>query len=340
MVKRGFGVDLVLVRKYGPYLDQVPDAVRVIDLEAPRVLPSLPGLVRYLRRERPRVLLSEMGHANVVALWARRLAGVPRRVVVCHHSISQRESIQPVWNLREWLMQGFVRCSYPWAEEIVAVSGGLADRLAQTTGIPRERIEVIYNPVITPELRKKAQAPLNHPWCAPGEPPVILSIGRLTAQKDFPTLIQAFAQVRQSHRVRLMILGEGEDRPGLAALVREQGLEDDVALPGFVDNPYAYLTQASLFVLSSRWEGLPTVLIEALYCGVPVVATDCPYGPQEILADGQYGSLVPVGNATALAAAIVAGLDGKTPYPRRESWRPFELDTVVEQYINLLLEGS
>ena len=172
-----------------------------------------------------------------------------------------------------------------------------------------------------------------------GQPPVVLSVGRLTAtnQKDFPTLIEAFAQVRQIRPARLLILGEGEQRPKLEAMVKQLGLEQDVILPGFVENPYPYMARAALFVLSSRWEGLPGALIEALYCGAPVVATDCPSGPREILAGGQHGRLVPVGAVSEMAKAIEESLDGETIVPPRASWLPFEMEAVVGQYIDTLL---
>jgi glycosyltransferase involved in cell wall biosynthesis len=338
IAERGYAVDLVLAQAEGPYLAEVPESVPVVDLKSSRVLTSLPALVRYLQRERPEAMLSVMNYANIVALWARRLAGIPTRVVVSVHNTLSC-SAQHASSRRDRLMPQLIRRFYPWADGIVAVSKGVGDDLAQVAGLPCERIRVIYNPVVTPELREKAQAPLEHPWLAAGEPPVLLAVGRLTAQKDFRTLIQAFAQVRQTHLARLLILGEGEDRPVLEALVRQIGLERDVSLPGFVDNPCAYMARASLFVLSSRWEGLPTVLIEALYCGVPLISTDCPSGCREILADGQYGQLVPVGDATALARAIEASLGGETVRPSRESWHPFEIKAVVNQYINVLLEG-
>jgi len=163
-----------------------------------------------------------------------------------------------------------------------------------------------------------------------------LAVGRLTKQKDFPTLIKAFAKVLENRPTRLLILGEGPDRAALEALVRQLGLEDAVAMPGFVENPYAYMSRSALYVLSSRWEGLPTVLIEALYCGAPVIATDCPSGPREILANGQHGQLVPVGDVTALAQAMEAGLASKTPQPTNESWHPFTLEAVLDQYVHLL----
>ncbi|MCH8877475.1 MAG: glycosyltransferase [Chloroflexi bacterium] len=338
MSEHGYDVDLVLARAEGPYLAEVPESVRVIDLRASRTLTSLPSLVRYLRRERPQAMLSVLGHANLIALWARRLAGVPTRVVVSVRNTLSR-SAQRSPNLRKRLMLKLVRRYYPWADGIVAVSKGVADDLSQVAGIARDRIQVIYNPIVTPTLQAKARASLNHPWFMNGQTPVVLSVGRLTAtnQKDYPTLIKAFAQVRLSRSARLLILGEGEQRSKLEAMVKQLGLEQDVSLPGFVANPYPYMAHASVFVLSSRWEGLPGVLIEGLYCGVPVVATDCPSGPREILKDGQYGQLVPVGDANALARAIEVSLEGNTPSPPAESWSPYELESVVSQYVNLLL---
>ena len=334
--ERGYAVDLVLARAEGPYLREVKESIRLVDLNGSRLLTSLPVLVRYLRHERPLAMLSIMNYTSIVALWARRLAGVSTQVVVSERNMLSYAAQQaPDQPLR--LMPRLIRRFYPWADGIVTVSKGVADDLAQVTGIPRECIQVIYNPVVTPELREKAQAPLDHPWFAPGEPPVLLAAGRLTKQKDFPTLIRAFTNVRQTQPVRLIILGEGPDRPALEALVRQLGLEQDVSLPGFVANPYPYMVRASLFVLSSRWEGLPGVLVEALYCGVPLIATDCPSGPREILADGQYGQLVPVGDVAALTRAIETALAGNAPSPPPESWQPFELETVVNQYASILL---
>lgn len=334
----GCAVDLVLAQAKGPYLGEVHEAIRIVDLRASRVLTSLPALVRYLRRERPEALISALDYANVVALWARRLAGIPSRVLVNEQNTISR-SARSSARRRQRMVPHLVKRFYPWADYVVGNSQGVADDLSQVTGLPRERIKILYNPVVTPELREKARAPLNHPWFEVGQPPVILAVGRLTKQKDFPTLIRAFAQVRRTRPARLLILGEGPDRPALEALVNQLGLEDDVAMPGFVENPYAYMSRVSLYVLSSRWEGLPTVLIEALYCGPPVIATDCPSGPREILADGRYGSLVPVEDITALTRAIEAGLMGETPHPTEESWHPYSLEAVVDQYIGLLLNG-
>jgi glycosyltransferase involved in cell wall biosynthesis len=316
VARHGYTVDLVLARAVGSLLAEVPESVRVVDLKASRALASLPALVRYLRRERPHTLYSVLNHTNIVALWARRLAGVPTRAVVSvRNTLSSSAQHASSWGGR--LMPQLIRSFYPWADRIVTVSKGVADDLAQVTGIPRERIQAIYNPVVTPKLREKARAPLDHPC--------------------FPTLIRAYALARQARLARLLILGQGTEQPALEALISSLGLEQDVSLPGFVPNPYPYMTRASLFVLSSRWEGLPGVLIEALYCGPLLIATDCPSGPREILADGKYGQLVPVGDAAALAQAIETALAGGIPGPPPESWQPFELETVMNQFINVLL---
>lgn len=344
LVEFGFDVDLVLAQAEGPFLDNVPASVRIVELNsehlsAQRTLFSLPSLVRYLRSERPDAMLSSLNYANIIALWAKRLAGVPLRLSISEHNTFSREREQLTGQYR-WLLHGLMRRFYPQADTIIAVSEGVADDLASVLGIPHEHIKVIYNPVITPELQTKKEARPEHPWFGKNQPPVVLAAGRLTKQKGFDVLIRAFAEVRSQRVVRLLILGEGEDRSALIDLLRGLDLEQDVALPGFVSNPYSYMANASLFVLSSRWEGLPTVLVEALYCGPPIISTDCPSGPREILKNGEYGQLVPVDDIGCLAQAINSVLDGKTlPIPQT-SWQAFALDTVLGQYVKTLLGTS
>jgi len=336
IAERGYAVDLVLSRAVGPYLTEVPQSVRLIDLHASRALFSLPAFVRYLRSEQPVALLSALNYANLIALWARRMAGIPQRLVISEQNTFSVENQKSPY-LYSRLMARLLKVFYPWAEGIVAVSKGVADDLAKVTGICPERIRVIFNPIVTPELRQKVQESIDHPWFQPGQPPVLLAVGRLTEQKDFSILIRAFNHVHRTQPARLLILGEGEERPALEALIRQLGLEDDVSLPGFVPNPYPYMAHASVFVLSSRWEGLPTVLVEALYCGVSLIATDCPSGPREILQNGQFGQLVPVGDVASLVIAIEDALRSRTLWPPRESWQPFELSNVIDQYVSFLL---
>jgi glycosyltransferase involved in cell wall biosynthesis len=205
------------------------------------------------------------------------------------------------------------------------------------TGLPRDRIDVVYNPVVTPEVQQMVRAPVDHPWLQPGQSPVVMAVGVLRRQKDFGTLVEAFGLLRRRRPARLLILGEGRERARLETLVARCRLESDVHMPGFVANPYAYLARAAAFALPSRWEGLPGVLIEAMFCGVPTVATDCPGGSREILAHGRYGRLVPVGDPNALAEALESALSGELAPPPRESWRPFEMNTVVDRYTEVLL---
>jgi glycosyltransferase involved in cell wall biosynthesis len=335
ITERGHRVDMVLAAGEGVFLEQLPPAVRVVDLRAGRVIRSLGSLTRYLRHERPRVLVSSMSHGNLVALWAAKLAGGATPVVVTvHNTLSQTTQQQGriVGGLWPFLLRTF----YPWAAGVVAVSRGAADDLARTSGLPRESVEVVYNPVITPDTAALARRTPDHPWLAPGQPPVILGVGRLTRQKDFATLLRAFAEVRGRRTARLIILGEGEDRRALEALVGQLGVADDVALPGFRENALAYMGASAVYVLSSAWEGLPTVLIEALAVGARVVSTDCPSGPREILQDGRLGALVPVGDVSAMAGAILEALDRPAGAVPLDALRPFTRDAAVDHYLRLI----
>lgn len=335
---RGHAVDLVLARAEGPYMEQIPDTVRLVDLKAPRVVGSVPALINYLKCECPTAVLSAM-FANVVALWARRLSGVPHRLVINEQNtlsslVSHKADLR--WKMYPSLAKRF----YPWADHIIAVSNEVADDLAQVAKIPQNLIQVIYNPVVTEDLQKKSEMPLDHPWFKVGAPPVVLAVGRLTDQKAFDVLIQSFARVRKKHSARLLILGEGENRAALQTLICQLGLEQDVNLMGFVQNPYPYVANSSLFVLPSRWEGLPTVLIEALYLGVPIIATDCPGGSRDILKDGRFGRLVPVDTPLLLAEAIERSISDHRCHPPTESWKPYHLDSVVDRYVPLFFGSS
>lgn len=335
-VEQGLEVDLVLSAGEGLDLWEIPAGVRVVDLQAPRVSASIPSLIRYLQREQPAAIVPSLHYANEVALLAKYLARVPTKVLIPEHNVLSTEVKQHEKSFSRKLIPLIVRSMYPFADAIVAVSHGVAADLAQVTGLPKERIQVIYNPVIFPNLYEKAQEPVEHPWFKPEEPPVILGVGRLEDQKDFPTLIRAFAQVRQVRPARLVILGWGPDRPQLEALIRELGVEQDVDLPGFVDNPFAYMAKAAVFALSSAWEGLPTVLIEAMAVGTPVVSTNCKSGPAEILQNGQYGTLIPVGDSKALATAILEVLDGRSKFVSPQWLDQFTLQSSTQKYLDLL----
>ncbi len=338
--KQGLKVDLVLVQAEGPYLSQISPEVRIVNLEGSRLLMSLPLLVRYLKREHPVVLISTLEDTNMVALWAKRFAGVSTRVVVTVQTNLSRGA-QNATKLKQKLTPHvLVPWFYPWADGIVAVSRGVAEDLARISGLPLAKIDVIYNPIVTPEFLEKIDESLNHPWFLPNQPPVILGVGRLVKQKDFPTLIRAFARVRQEYSARLMILGEGKERAYLEALVQELGLEEDVLFPGFVTNPYAYMARSALFVLSSAFEGFGNVLAEAMAAGIPVVSTNCESGPAEILDNGQYGKLVSVGDIDSMAEAIIKTLRNPlSPEVLRRRGSEFSLEIILSQYKEVLRLG-
>jgi glycosyltransferase involved in cell wall biosynthesis len=335
-LRHGLEVDLVLVRKTGPLLKDVPKEAGIVDLSAGRTLSALLPLAAYLRCEKPFALISAPDHANLVAIWAKMIASSLTRVLISNH-IFLSIAIQNSRKIQEKIYPFLLHHFYRRAAAIIAVSRGAADEMARVARIPRESIRSIYNPFPLAEIARLGVKPPSHPWFAPGEAPVILAAGRLTAQKDYPTLLRAFASVRGRRPVRLVILGEGEELARLLALADKLGIRADVDLPGFLDNPYSLMTSCGVFVLSSAWEGFGNVLAEALACGAQVVSTDCPSGPAEILENGKYGSLVPVGNADALAGAIESALDHPLPVEGlKERARAFSCEAATDAYLEAL----
>lgn len=363
----GHPVDLVLCCAEGPYLSEVPAGVQIVALRrqsglsarlqlarldpggitamarpallawrpAP-VQPYLADLAHYLDRVRPAALVAAKTPTNLLALWARRLSGAETRVVVSERAqLSQSISMNRKWRWRH--IAPLVARTYSWADEIAAVSDGVADDLAAVTGLPRDSITTVYNPVVTPELAALAAEAAPHPWLEEGGAPVIVAAGRLVPQKNFPLLLRAFARLRQQRPARLLIFGEGPKRSELEALAGSLGIGNDLAMPGFVANPYAAFARASLFVLSSDCEGLPNVLIEAMACGCPVVSTDCPSGPLEILQGGRWGELVPPNDSEALSAAMLRTLDAPLPKDTlRARGGEFSLENSARHYLELL----
>jgi len=301
-------------------------------LLTPAIARAAIGIAQYIRRERPQVLLTSQYMSEAAALLAKRMYGGNIRIVIISRcSLLDRDA--------SCLHQAHIL--FPEASSIIAVSRALADELASETPTPRERIAVIYNPVFTPELESLASATPEHPWLRKKERSVILAAGRLQEQKDYPTLLRAFARLAGRTDMRLVILGEGTERPSLEILVRDLGLEGKVDMPGWVPNPFAFMSRARLFVLSSRWEGLPGSLIQAMGCGCPVVSTDCPTGPREILEGGRWGALVSVGDDAALAQAMEAALEAppdRDALRRRASF--FSVERATEQYEKVLLDSA
>lgn len=333
--ERGLAVDLVLVNATGPYLADVPYGVRIIDLKSRRLMTSLPGLVGYLRRERPKALLSTLFHANVMALWAVALSRVPVRTVTRQPNMLNL-GVGRKKKLKDRMIAHFLKRTVAKADAVVALNARMAEELHDIMRLPRDQIRIINNPVPTERIASKGEEAVDHPWFGNGEPPVILSVGRLTYQKDFASLIEAFAIVRRKQPARLMILGEGELRKQLETRINEHGLNDDVAMPGLERNPYKYMRRAAVFVLPSRWEGFPNVLVEAMASGAPVIATNCPGGTAEILDNGRWGGLVPVADTTAMARAIIDAISAKSHPDVSLRLKDFSLDSIVNKYIQTL----
>lgn len=339
LVDRGVSIDLVVDNlSWSPFLEQLPNSVRIVDLEVKSFLHRIPRLIKYLKRECPDAILSAQHFANEVAIVAATLSRQNIRVVVSEHTtLSADSASHPWWNLRRNLLPFIGMLTYRGNVGIVAVSHGVAKDIARLFKISPSRIITIYNPALNPNIKTLAEIRPDHPWFEHGAPPVILGVGRLEKQKNFSNLIRAFAIVSKARDARLIILGEGSLRNELLAEVNNLELTEHVQLLGFLENPYSYLAHSAVFALSSDWEGLPTVVIEALYVGTPVVSTDCPSGASEILDSGRYGRLVPTGNAHALAEAIIGELDkSNKPAPPTAWLEQFTQEYAATRYASIL----
>jgi glycosyltransferase involved in cell wall biosynthesis len=336
LAARGIDVDVVVASGNGPYFGELNGTARLVDLAVGRTLASLIPLASYLRLERPSVMLSAPDSGSIVALLARRLARVDTRMVTVTHAVLSRSLIRkPGWYRRAF--PHLLRRLYATADALVAVSDWVADDLARLAGLPRSRVEVIPNPVVHDGLLAQTCEGAGHPWLQTRSAPVILSVGRLNGEKNYGDLLRAFALLCRERRARLIILGEGTERACIERLAAELGVADNVSLPGFASNPYGYMARASLLALSSSYEALPTVVIEALACGCPIVATDCPGGVREILDGGRWGRLVPPGDHEAMKDAMLRTLDDP-PSPERLRRRAmeFHVDRVVDRYLRVL----
>jgi glycosyltransferase involved in cell wall biosynthesis len=306
----GFSTVLLLDRRQGELLHDISYPVEVDCLDAKRPLAALPRLVRYLKTRRPDVLVSNTEHMNIIAIWARALARVQTKIIVCQHNALSEQTKRRNWRYR--ILPFLYRAFLPLADGIVAVSNGVAADMGRICRTPRRHIDVIYNGVISNDFRTTSRISSSIAGTEP-KVPFVLAVGRLVPQKDYSTLLRAFAEVCRKCDVNLIILGEGPEREELMRLAVMLGIAHRIALPGFIANPFDYMRAASALVLSSRFEGFGNVLAEALACGTPVVSTDCRFGPSEILDNGRYGQLVPVGDSAALASAIVFAMDKPLP---------------------------
>lgn len=341
LASRGYTIDLLLSRFEGELRDRLSNDVNVVTLPPARtsvfgVAAHFPAIASYLRRTEPDVLIPHLEHPSIVCLAVSRLFDVDTPIVPTQHSAFGESADRTP---KDRIVQGLVPRLYPAADRIVAVSQGVADGVSERTSVRREDISVLHNPVEIDSIHERAREPVDHEWIEDDTLKVVLFVGRLADQKDLETWIRAFETVHDRNpNTRGVIVGKGPRREALTTLVGELGLNDAVSMPGFVENPYRFMRQASAFVLSSRYEGLPTVLIEALACGCPVASTDCPSGPREILLDGSLGPLVPVGEADELAEATLETLSNPVSTDalraRAEDFAPEAVFDEYERFIH------
>ena len=366
-VRLGCRVDLVLVRKQGEFLSAVPPGIEIVEIgrcnkillvpwllragglqlaklalgHVPSVVRSLPFLVRYLSEARPQALLTTLQANNLAAIWAKRLSGCQTQVMIREASTISLDLARESCGFSKQV-PALARKWYGEADGIIAVSEGAAEDLASFVGLPRSRVVTVYNSVDSDRVQGLAAEPLEDPWFTKKELPLFVTVGRLDAAKDLPTLLTAFAKVREAKACRLAIIGEGKLRGQCEALLRSLALTDCVRLAGCDPNPFRYMANANVFVLSSVYEGFPNALLEAMACGCPVVSTDCRSGPRELLNDGRFGQLVPVGDSDALAEAMLSTLDAPTVSRDRlmERARFFNPERIARQYLGLLLGSN
>jgi len=330
---RGHEITLLIIEDAGPYKHKIKDGVAIEYFNCKRAISAVVPLSNWLRGKKPDVLYSAMSYVNVVAVAAKLLSGSKNTAVVVSErnffSLNARQDGSPP-SLLQRLSVGLL---YPRADAIVGISKGVAEDIKKYLFGGHEKVSCIYNPVVTDITLKQLEQNSSDAWFDSCARPVIVTSGRLVAQKDQKTLLKAFARLLKSRAASLLILGEGPLQDELIGSARVLGIREHVYFKGFVADPLSYMKKADVFALSSAWEGFGNVVVEALLCGLPVVSTDCPAGPAEILDNGRYGFLVPVGDDDKLAKALESALAGK-PDPENQKKRAmdFSVQKICDQY--------
>ena len=333
---RGIEVHVYLTKKEGEFLDQLPKNVRVFEGNG-RALTSIIPFIKYLRKEKPEAVLSAREFLNIINIFCCLFTSNKTKAVVSLHTNQTAENMATKENTGSLYKNKYfltlAKAFYKIPDKIVAVSGGVADDFSSRMGIERQKIKVIYNPVYKPaDAIEVTPNSLVQNFLSDNRK-FIIAVGRLTKQKDFPTLIKAFSLVRKKMDISLIILGEGPLRQELETLINQLGLQDHVLLPGFISNPSYYVRKAAAFVISSKYEGFGNVIVEALGVGTPIISTDCPSGPSEILANGKYGRLVPIENPAELANNIIDTLNSTyDPEQLINRAKDFSIHRIADEY--------
>jgi len=342
-VHRGCQVDMLVDRVEAPYLpDLASRGVRLIVTRASSSAGLQRELTAYLVREQPTIVLSSKPANDAIVLACKRRVATTARFFIRVGTHFSGLTVGRRYNpIKRWLRRCKLCRHCGQADGVFAVSQGVADDVAALCPGIASKLQTLKNPTVTPELETLAAQSVDHPWFNDAQIPVIIGVGRLSKAKNFGLLIEAFARARQQRLMRLAIIGAGRQHRQLMAKAQQSGYAQDIALLGFQTNPYPFMQRAALFVLSSLWEGSPNALIEALALGRPVVATDCPSGPREILQNGKYGELVPLGDTAALAAAIVKTLaNPPDQHFVRQAARPFTIEASAAAYLEAMGVGK
>ncbi len=333
----GCQVELLCIRQDSPHhLKELHSDIKIIPLGVRHALQTILPLANYLRKNRPHGIIAAKDRAGQAAVLARLLSGVQTRLAI-RIGTTISAAIKGKSMLNRWAWHLPMRMFYPRADRIIAVSQGVAHDIRSITGLSDQKVIAVPNPVIHARMYKLSQEKTGHAWLDSPDLPVILAMGRLTRQKDFHTLIRSFALLQEQLSSRLIIVGRGRDEASLKRLAQDLNVKERISFAGWTSNPYAFMSKASLFVLSSRWEGSPNVLTEAMALGTPCVATDCPSGPSELLTGDLMRHLVPVEDHEAMAKAMLHTLQTPPNAQRlKEAVRPYEIQNSAKQYLNAL----
>lgn len=338
LIRRDISITLVVINASGPVREEVPAGCELVDLQSKRTRFALPALLKYLRREQPGYAISSQTHLNVLLIILRALSGYPKLLVVREHNTFNAENIRK-WKFSERIRPVLIRLFYPYSSRFVAVSENIALSVKKYVRY-KKAIQVVHNGVNIAELRELAGQLLDYPHVKDlTAEKLVISLGRLSYQKNYVALLHAFALLNDSSPVRLIILGEGEERAKLEALRLKLQLGKIVEFPGFLANPYPLLNRADVFVLSSRWEGFSNAVLEALACGVPIVATDCPGGPAELLKGLSFARVVGQDDPQAMADAIRELLNSKVAKESIFTFaEQFNIAGIAQKYLDMLQE--
>jgi len=344
-----FSITLVLYEGIFDYPIPEDVEVRILNISTGRNIFKLTAsfvlklfsLAALIKKEKPDVIFSLLSSTNVAVTIAKLLSGIQCKLIISEHTYP---SVNLKNELYGTITKGFMKRCYPKADKIIAVSEGIKKDLIQNFHAQEDRTTVIYNPVNIKEIEILSVEKVEHPWFQE-QIPLIISVGRLTKQKGYPYLLKAFSIVKKQLKSRLVIIGEGEDKTTLVNMAIELGIKEDIEFFGFQKNPFKYMKKSSLFVLSSLYEGFPNVLLEAMALGLPIISTDCPSGPSEIIEDRKDGLLVPVKDDNSLAQAILEVLRNdelKKNLSRaaKLSVEKFELNKITEKYSTIFCEDS